>query len=140
MKLAADEIELGFLGFVERHVGALEIRARVDELPIEPALIEVVAEVVVVMDVVPGVLQRVRNRERTRQACAPGRRQRRRPRQRLDYGFEPGARSRFNIYDYRLKSAESNRVEVRCPPDLPRDTVARVPIRYRSVPLGRQAT
>src|SRR5205814_8627221 len=30
------------------------------------------------------------------------------------------------IYDYRLKSADSKMVEVRCPPDLPRDVVARV--------------
>ncbi len=44
----------------------------------------------------------------------------------VDYVYEPGARSRFNIYDYRLKSAESNRVSVRCPPDLPRDVVARL--------------
>ena len=38
----------------------------------------------------------------------------------VDYVFEPGARSKFNIYDYRLKSSESGRVSVRCPPDLPR--------------------
>ena len=38
----------------------------------------------------------------------------------------PAARSRFNIYDYRLKSAEASRVSVRCPPDLPRDVAARL--------------
>ena len=41
----------------------------------------------------------------------------------VDYVIDPGARSRFNIYDYRLKSTESNRVSVRCPPDLPRDVL-----------------
>jgi D-alanine-D-alanine ligase-like ATP-grasp enzyme len=44
----------------------------------------------------------------------------------VDYVIDPGARSRFNIYDYRLKSTESNRVSVRCPPDLPRDVVSRL--------------
>ena len=44
----------------------------------------------------------------------------------VDYVFEPGARSRFNIYDYRLKSTEAGRVQVRCPPDLPRDMSARL--------------
>ncbi len=44
----------------------------------------------------------------------------------VDYVYEPGARSGLNIYDYRLKSTESNRVSVRCPPDLPRDVVARL--------------
>jgi len=34
----------------------------------------------------------------------------------VDYVIEPAARSRFNIYDYRLKSAEAGRVAVRCPP------------------------
>ncbi len=44
----------------------------------------------------------------------------------VDYVIDPAARSRFNIYDYRLKSAEANRVAVRCPPDLQRDVVARL--------------
>jgi D-alanine-D-alanine ligase len=44
----------------------------------------------------------------------------------VDYVIEPGARTRFNIYDYRLKSSESSRVSVRCPPDLPRDVMARL--------------
>jgi D-alanine-D-alanine ligase len=44
----------------------------------------------------------------------------------VDYVIEPGARTRFNIYDYRLKSSEANRVSVRCPPDLQRDVVARL--------------
>jgi D-alanine-D-alanine ligase len=44
----------------------------------------------------------------------------------VDYVIEPSARSRFNIYDYRLKSSEANRVSVRCPPDLQRDVMARL--------------
>jgi D-alanine-D-alanine ligase len=44
----------------------------------------------------------------------------------VDYVIDPSARSRFNIYDYRLKSTEANRVAVRCPPDLPRDVVSRL--------------
>jgi len=44
----------------------------------------------------------------------------------VDYDVDPEARSRFNIYDYRLKSADSSLVSVRCPPDLPRDVVARI--------------
>ncbi len=44
----------------------------------------------------------------------------------VDYVVDPGARSKFNIYDYRLKSTEASRVQVRCPPDLPRDVTARL--------------
>jgi D-alanine-D-alanine ligase len=44
----------------------------------------------------------------------------------VDYVIEAGARSRYNIYDYRLKSTEARSVQVRCPPDLPRDMTARV--------------
>ncbi|HVZ89851.1 MAG TPA: ATP-grasp domain-containing protein [Polyangia bacterium] len=44
----------------------------------------------------------------------------------VDYLVDPPARSRFNLYDYRLKSAEASRVAVRCPPDQPRDVVSRL--------------
>ncbi len=44
----------------------------------------------------------------------------------VDYIIDASARSKFNIYDYRLKSTEATRVQVRCPPDLPRDMTARV--------------
>lgn len=44
----------------------------------------------------------------------------------VDYFVEPGARTRFNIYDYRLKSTDAGRVAVRCPPDVQRDVVARL--------------
>ena len=47
----------------------------------------------------------------------------------VDYNIEPSARSKYNIYDYRLKSTESSMVSVRCPADLPRD----VQIRLRSI-------
>ena len=38
----------------------------------------------------------------------------------VEYVVDPSAKSRFNLYDYRLKSAEANKVQARCPPDLPR--------------------
>jgi D-alanine-D-alanine ligase len=44
----------------------------------------------------------------------------------VDYVIEASSRTRFNIYDYRLKSTDANRVSVRCPPDLQRDVVARL--------------
>ena len=44
----------------------------------------------------------------------------------VDYLVEPSAKSRFNLYDYRLKSAEASKVSVRCPPDLPRDVISRL--------------
>src|SRR6478735_1265363 len=44
----------------------------------------------------------------------------------VDYLVDPQARSRFNLYDYRLKSADASKVSVRCPPDLPRDVVSRL--------------
>ena len=44
----------------------------------------------------------------------------------VDYVIDPVARTRFNIYDYRLKSTDAGRVAVRCPPDLQRDVVARL--------------
>jgi D-alanine-D-alanine ligase len=44
----------------------------------------------------------------------------------VDYVIDPSARTRFNIYDYRLKSADAGRVSVRCPPDLQRDVIARL--------------
>jgi D-alanine-D-alanine ligase len=44
----------------------------------------------------------------------------------VDYLVDPSAKSRFNLYDYRLKSAEANKVSVRCPPELPRDVISRL--------------
>jgi D-alanine-D-alanine ligase len=51
----------------------------------------------------------------------------------VDYVIDPGARTRFNIYDYRLKSTDASRVTVRCPPDLQRDVVARLRALTKSV-------
>jgi D-alanine-D-alanine ligase len=44
----------------------------------------------------------------------------------VDYLVDPSAKSRFNLYDYRLKSAEASKVSTRCPPDLPRDVISRL--------------
>src|SRR3954454_12244947 len=44
----------------------------------------------------------------------------------VEYVIEAGAKSKYNIYDYRLKNTESQRVNVRCPADLPRDVLQRV--------------
>ncbi|MFO0574315.1 MAG: ATP-grasp domain-containing protein [Polyangia bacterium] len=43
------------------------------------------------------------------------------------YAFPEGVRSKYNLYDYRLKNSDSAKsVQVRCPPDLPRDVLQRV--------------
>ncbi|MBI5477267.1 MAG: ATP-grasp domain-containing protein [Deltaproteobacteria bacterium] len=44
----------------------------------------------------------------------------------VEFVVDPAARSRLNIYEYRLKHAESAQVQARCPADLPRDVTARV--------------
>jgi D-alanine-D-alanine ligase len=44
----------------------------------------------------------------------------------VDYLVDPSVRSRFNLYDFRLKSAEASKVSTRCPPDLPRDVISRL--------------
>jgi D-alanine-D-alanine ligase len=44
----------------------------------------------------------------------------------VDYLVDPSAKSRFNLYDYRLKGADANKVQVRCPPELPRDVISRL--------------
>src|SRR3954469_24002026 len=49
-KLATDEIELGALRVVQRVAGAMEVRARVHHALVEPELVEVVSDVVVVAD------------------------------------------------------------------------------------------
>ncbi len=50
-QLAADVIHFGHLGVFQRHVGRGEIRATVEHLAVEPDAIEVVAEVVVMVDI-----------------------------------------------------------------------------------------
>ena len=44
----------------------------------------------------------------------------------VEYVIEQASRSKYNIYDYRLKNTEPGKVQVRCPADLPRDVAARV--------------
>ena len=44
----------------------------------------------------------------------------------VDYVIDANARTRFNIYDYRLKTTDASHVTARCPPDLQRDVVARL--------------
>src|SRR5678815_4515171 len=49
-QFATNQIELGFLRVVERVSRMLEIRARVDHAFVEPQTIEIVADVVVILD------------------------------------------------------------------------------------------
>lgn len=44
----------------------------------------------------------------------------------VEYVIDPAAKSKLNIYDYRLKNLEAGRVSVRCPAELPRDVMARL--------------
>jgi len=44
----------------------------------------------------------------------------------VEYVVSDGARSKYNIYDYRLKNTDANRVGVRCPAELPRDVLVRL--------------
>jgi D-alanine-D-alanine ligase len=44
----------------------------------------------------------------------------------VEYVIAESARSKYNIYDYRLKNTDSARVNVRCPAELPRDVQARI--------------
>ena len=69
-QFAAHEVELGPLCRGERHRRVSEVRARVHEVWIEPQLIEVVSEVVVV-DVAAGVAQGVGRGQGGHDAGAP---------------------------------------------------------------------
>ena len=44
----------------------------------------------------------------------------------VEYVIDQSARSKYNIYDYRLKNTESQKVNVRCPAELPRDVLQRI--------------
>ena len=44
----------------------------------------------------------------------------------VEYVIESAAKSKYNLYDYRLKNTDSARVTVRCPAELPRDVLQRV--------------
>jgi hypothetical protein len=58
-ELAAHVVHLRDLGALERELGRLEVGAGVEELLVEPERVEVVADVVVVVDVGPRPRQRV---------------------------------------------------------------------------------
>ncbi len=58
-ELAADQFHLGGLRFFQRNLGRRKVGARVNHLPIEPEAIEVVADVVVMIDVRSRAAQRV---------------------------------------------------------------------------------
>jgi D-alanine-D-alanine ligase len=51
----------------------------------------------------------------------------------VEYVIAESARSRYNLYDYRLKNTDPNRVQVRCPAELPRDVIARLRTLSRTV-------
>ena len=71
-QFAADVLHFRHLGIFQSHGRRREIGAGVDHLPIEPQLVEIVAEIVVVMDVVARLLQRVAPRfEHRAQPRAP---------------------------------------------------------------------
>jgi len=44
----------------------------------------------------------------------------------VEYVIDPSVRSKYNLYDYRLKNTEASKVAVRCPAELPRDVASRV--------------
>ena len=54
----------------------------------------------------------------------------------VEYVIAESARSKYNIYDYRLKNTDSARVSVRCPAELPRDVQAR----FKSISKTRVRT
>ena len=70
-QLPADEIHLRHLRLLERHVGMVEVGAGVEQLVVEPARVEVVAEVVVVMHVPARLLEAVRALHVQTDALAP---------------------------------------------------------------------
>src|SRR5262245_54481354 len=44
----------------------------------------------------------------------------------VEYVIDPSYKRQYNIYDYALKNEHADLVSVRCPPELPRDVVARI--------------
>lgn len=51
----------------------------------------------------------------------------------VEFLIDSTARSKYNIYDYRLKSRDSRRVHMRCPAHLPRDVLSRLRALTRTV-------
>src|SRR5262245_49158648 len=65
-------IELRDLSLLQSHIGSREVRAGVDHPLIEPEPIEVVAEVIVAVDVVAGATQRIARRQQAQPDGSPG--------------------------------------------------------------------
>jgi len=51
----------------------------------------------------------------------------------VEFLIDQTARSKYNIYDYRLKNREADRVQMRCPAHLPRDVASRLRVLTRTV-------
>jgi D-alanine-D-alanine ligase len=51
----------------------------------------------------------------------------------VEYVVDATARSRYNIYDYRLKNVDPSKVQIRCPADIPRDVTARLRVLSRTI-------
>ncbi len=51
----------------------------------------------------------------------------------VEYVVDPAYRSKYNIYDYRLKNIDPSKVQVRCPADIPRDVAARLRVISKNV-------
>jgi D-alanine-D-alanine ligase len=51
----------------------------------------------------------------------------------VEFLIEPAARSKYNLYDYRLKNRDANKVHVRAPAHLPRDVLARLRVATRTI-------
>ena len=54
----------------------------------------------------------------------------------VEYLVDASARSKYNIYDYRLKSVEQSKVHLRCPAHLSRDTLARLRAIFATLMAG----
>jgi D-alanine-D-alanine ligase len=44
----------------------------------------------------------------------------------VEYMIAEGSRSKWNLYDYRLKNVDAEKVSVRCPAEIPRDVLVRL--------------
>jgi D-alanine-D-alanine ligase len=51
----------------------------------------------------------------------------------VEYVIAEGSRGRWNVYDYRLKNVDTDKVQLRCPAEVPRDVLVRVRAIARSV-------
>jgi D-alanine-D-alanine ligase len=51
----------------------------------------------------------------------------------VEYVVDPAYRTKYNLYDYRLKNLDPSKVQIRCPADIPRDVAARLRVISRTV-------